>query len=718
MNKVLSTVFLILLCIFSTQSYAQRTRCHNNGYPNDNNQRRGIAYPNQFEEWMQGMLSQQRLIQSVNQATRKAETKYRLPIVVHIIHKGESYGVESNITDEQILSQIKATNVDLALENANFINTPEVFKPYATSLNIELILAKRDPQGNPTNGITRSYGGNSNWLYKEESLKSIIQWDPEKYFNIWVCDYGNDLGFSSWPVSNLPGMEALGSTPQEDGVIVNYTAFGSNDFGGPYPILEEDYDLGRTLTHEMGHYLGLFHTWGTGGCSNDDYVEDTPMTSGSYTGGCDLTQPIMSCGQQTMIENYMDYTLDACMTMFTHGQKDRVEVVLNNSPRRLSLLTSDALIPVDPSDYYDLALFDVEYPIVTSTPDIDINIIAKNLGNQINNVAFSVKSQSVAYNDTLKSLPLFTQNSTVNKIISPKSLSYIDSIATFDVEVEIIDEDIYDFNPSNNFSTNLNSYLHTKSDFIPYKISFEYEDENSNKWAKVSKLNRFAWKDSTIIENNKEISFLTLTDNNYINDEAWLVSPLLNVKEVSEAYLEIGYTFQAEDNNSSDSLFVYYSTELPERYILLDTIELNNTQGHFKSNVSLSEKINLNSFLQEENLRIGLVKKGGLKGLMGIHEINFYENDVLNTKKPEENSHLIFPNPTKNKRFKIRFNLNERQDITCNIYSISGRIVKSINFDGTINQIQEIDLSKEPQGIYFIKIAYKNSIETDKIILR
>lgn len=240
-----------------------------------------------------------------------------IPVVFHVIYKN----AEENIPDLQIRSQLDALNRDMTGLAGNAAIVPDEFRRNAASLDIRFCLAAEDPVGNPTTGITRTLtdvddiglkvvdGGRGAVHYDVHGGKDA--WDPERYINIWIADLGGFLGFGT-----LPGMAAF---PGEDGIILDPGVTGVlGTAADAYP-----YDQGRTLTHEMGHYLGLLHLWGlTTGCEDDDNVDDTPFQERAYH-GCPV-YPQVSCGSSDMFMNFMDLSDDRCLAMFTHGQRERV----------------------------------------------------------------------------------------------------------------------------------------------------------------------------------------------------------------------------------------------------------------------------------------------------------------------------------------------------------------------------------------------------------
>ena len=292
-----------------------------------------------FEKW----LGQQTPQHKIGRAAREQAAPYQIPVVIHIIHNGEAIGVGANISDEQVLSQIRVLNEDFNRQNADAANTPPEFLDEAAGVDIEFVLAKSDPDGLATNGIVRVNGGRSSWSMNDNyTLKAKSYWPAEQYLNIWVCNLTDTfVGYAQFPESNLQGHENSSTNRLTDGVVIWHKAFGSSD-DGPFN-LDPSFNKGRTATHEMGHFLGLHHIWGDESeCVGTDYVTDTP-NQGPNTNGCATHPKIDNCGQVIMFMNFLDYSDDDCMNMFTSGQINRMIAVIENSPRRNSLLSSPGL---------------------------------------------------------------------------------------------------------------------------------------------------------------------------------------------------------------------------------------------------------------------------------------------------------------------------------------------------------------------------------------
>lgn len=306
-----------------------------------------------FETWMAKKISQR-------STQRTQATVYTIPVIVHIVHPGDELGDASNISKEQVLSQITVMNEDFRRTNSDASNTPSAFSSVAADTEIQFELAVLDTSGNKLEepGIHR-YKDDSRqgWTMSdiESTLKPATSWNPSKYLNIWVVPFpagSSTLGYAQFPEqSGLDGITTDPTTdkPETDGVVINTKFFGSNytDAGSSFNLVT-NFDRGRTATHEVGHWLGLRHIWGDGGCSVDDYCADTPAAGGNNDGLGDCTYPgPNSCTSDEfhdMFQNYMDYTNDACMNLFTNDQKTRMRTVLESSPRRKEVVTNAQLV--------------------------------------------------------------------------------------------------------------------------------------------------------------------------------------------------------------------------------------------------------------------------------------------------------------------------------------------------------------------------------------
>lgn len=267
-----------------------------------------------------------------------------IPVIVHVLHYGEPIGSGFNISMARIESQIEVINKDFRRLNADAVNTPSAFLPLAADFNIEFRLACIDPAGNPTDGVIRTQTNAQYFLFdkpqradgstNEEAIgiKTLPygspSWPTERYLNIWVCNMLDVAGYAQFPAD-------YALYPQYDGVVVSKTSFGN-------PSEHIDNNKGRTLTHEIGHWLNLIHIWGdvpkgsnNYDCLLDDFVGDTPQqkdfTFSPSNNGCpnypDLIKRCDASDPSTMFMNYMDQVKDNCYNMFSNGQKLRARAL-------------------------------------------------------------------------------------------------------------------------------------------------------------------------------------------------------------------------------------------------------------------------------------------------------------------------------------------------------------------------------------------------------
>jgi hypothetical protein len=309
MTKKIFTI--VLVCFNITASSQERcgteavTEKMSNLYPEYRTAREQVN--EQTKEWIDKF------------GDNKLQNIITIPVVVHVVWKTNA----QNISDAQIQSQIDVLNNDYRRTNIDQINTPSVWQGIAADSEIEFCLASVDPNGQPTNGINRvqtTHGqfGMSNDIHTS-SAGGADDWPNDDYLNIWVCDISSGLLGYATPPSFFIG--------DGDGLVIGYRYFGSTG------VVQAPYNKGRTATHEIGHWLNLDHVWGGWGSCGNDQVSDTPkQESENYScpgfplniNSCNTTNP-----NGDMFMNYMDYTNDGCMNLFTNGQKARMIAVIN-----------------------------------------------------------------------------------------------------------------------------------------------------------------------------------------------------------------------------------------------------------------------------------------------------------------------------------------------------------------------------------------------------
>jgi hypothetical protein len=279
---------------------------------------------------------EQALQEVIENKSFEKRTSIIIPVVVHVIYKSE----KENISVEQIKSQIKVLNDDFGFTNVNKLAESHPFYKFCAASGIEFKLANVDPTGKTTTGITRTKTTKDFWQEEEfDSVKfthagGINSWDPSSYLNIWVANFDNSsdvLGFAILP-------DQLNNATEYDGLVIRHEAFGilgtagTNGFG--------NVNLGRTATHEIGHWLNLHHIWGNGDevCGNDLVADTEPADSSNTDCPTFPYHAKNSCGSSEngeMFMNYMDYTSDACMNMFTIGQIERMKAAIETFRKKI-----------------------------------------------------------------------------------------------------------------------------------------------------------------------------------------------------------------------------------------------------------------------------------------------------------------------------------------------------------------------------------------------
>ncbi len=382
---------LVCLLFFSTAAEAQRG--FQQGFSREQN-----AARTQFEkcgtmEWLQGafrrypdyqrqfeannrMLAEfvnRKIEEQKNNPQARTQSTIIIPVVFHVVLNAAG---QASITDAMIQAQLDTLNRDFAGLNGDSTNIPAEFQAVRGHGNIQFCLAQRTPIDLPTNGIVRvtsntaSSGPGGNDPVKSTAAGGSDPWDPTRFFNIWLCDASGLLGYATFP-PGAPG----GSPLAEQGVVVEAQSVPG---GAAAP-----YNKGRTLTHEAGHYFNLYHIWGDSNCGNDQ-VADTP-TQTNETFGCPSGNLAAGCGSPNppgrMYQNFMDYTDDGCMTMFTNGQNIRSEASITLF--RASLLTSNGCTPPPPAAGNDSRISAILVPVNGSTtgcPTVTPVVTIQNLG--------------------------------------------------------------------------------------------------------------------------------------------------------------------------------------------------------------------------------------------------------------------------------------------------------------------------------------------------
>lgn len=343
-----------------------------------------------------------------NNSRAISDTFLNVRVVVHVVYNTP----EENLPDSVIFNQMSILNNDYGRMNADTINMRPVFAPIAgVDSRIRFVLADTDPQGNPTNGITRTsttkttffslFGGGLAEDVKLSANGGKDPWDQTRYLNIWICDMSIPflgpaiLGYAV-PPSGLPNWDAGSTDGISDGVVIQYQVFGSNN-PNPLTVGGTTYVIkGRTPVHEVGHYLGLRHIWGDAtACAGDDGIDDTPQATDASAQDCDATKNtctdnIAGIDMPDMIENYMDYSAEDCQNSFTKNQVEFVRWVIRNFRTEIATVSF--------TDIKDIAKEEI-VSLAPNPANDNVNIVTKSGSKIISVGLYNTAGQQVLINN-------------------------------------------------------------------------------------------------------------------------------------------------------------------------------------------------------------------------------------------------------------------------------------------------------------------------------
>ncbi|MDX1653214.1 MAG: M43 family zinc metalloprotease [Brumimicrobium sp.] len=467
---------------------------------------------------------------------------YIIPVVFHIIH---DYGM-GNIDDAQILDAVNQVNLQLRKLNGDTSDIVNDFIPLAADTEIEIRLAQLDPNGNCTNGITRTVSELTN--IGDHQVKSLIQWPPDKYLNIYVCNQAAGLAGHAL----LPA--AADTIPQWDGIVMQHSYVGT--------IGTSDYFRRTVLTHEIGHYLNLQHIWGGNNvpgyyylpvahpdnCNEDDGVNDTPETIGWQS--CNLSGT--SCGTLDNVQNYMDYAY--CARMFTEGQKLRMHAALNsNVANRNNLWSTNNLIATGTSgdtNYLCQAKLSADKKTICVGETITFSDISYHGVNQRNwtfqggNIAVSSDSVvQVSFNTP----GIYDVSLEVGNGTNSVSVTYLDFIRVME-------------SPG------------TSNGLIE---SFEFHSLTESRWMTENEENPFTWDFAGSGFNSDSSFFVNNFDGPADVEHAFHSTPF-NASGMTELTIHFDYAFARRTSDNNDILRIQVSNNCGDTWSTRKTISTSN----------------------------------------------------------------------------------------------------------------------------------------------
>jgi uncharacterized protein YdeI (BOF family) len=577
------------------------------------------------------------------------EAVVTIPVVFHIVYKNST----ENISNAQIQSQIDVLNEDFRKTNTDVTSVPSAFSSLVADAEINFCLAQRDPNGNATTGImryssTRTSSWGTNDAVKITSQGGVAPWNASKYLNIWICDIGGGiLGYAQFP----------GGSSSTDGVVLDYRYTGRNGSSiAPF-------NKGRTATHEVGHYLNLRHIWGDANCGNDQ-VSDTP-TQQTSNGGCPAF-PHVTCSNGPngdMFMNYMDYTDDACMFMFSAGQKARMQAVLASGGSRNALTTSDGCTPVT--------------TVGCGTP---ASLSASSVTTSSATVSWAAVSGASSYNVRYKTSASSTYTNVSGLTSTSSSLTGLSASTTYNYSVQAVCN-----GTSGNFATDAS--FTTTSATTGCTDSYEANESASagksitNNGSITAKIGTSTDKDYFKFTTSSGTTNVRITLTNLTKD--------FDVKLLSSSGAT---TYGSGVNGGTTSETIKYNTSTARTY----SVYVYGYNGVFDASNCYTLTVNTSSTA----FRVG-----------GQSDDIFVPKEQVAALK-----YILFPNPAKSD-LNIAFDAANEENMNVMIMDMYGRLVKSA--DQAMSKSTQMNISLEglSKGVYSVKVTNGASIEYSRLVV-
>jgi Pregnancy-associated plasma protein-A/Secretion system C-terminal sorting domain/Fibronectin type III domain/Bacterial pre-peptidase C-terminal domain len=609
------------------------------------------ADPNLMQRMQQiENLTQQFTNQPAGQ-NNKISAVVNIPVVIHVVYKSTA----ENISDAQLQSQIDVLNEDFRKLNSDVSNTPSAFSALAADAEINFCLAKRDPNGSSTTGIvryssTRTTSWGTNDAVKIASQGGVAPWDATKYMNIWVCDIGGGiLGYAQFP----------GGSNSTDGIVLDYRYTGRG-FSSIAP-----FNKGRTATHEVGHYLNLRHIWGDANCGNDQ-VSDTP-TQQTSNGGCP-SFPHVTCSNGAngdMFMNYMDYTDDACMYMFSTGQKTRMQATLVSGGAHYSLTTSNACTPVS-----------------TSSCGTPTGLAASSITTTGSSLSWTAVSGASTYNVRYKTSTATTYTTVTGLTATNTSLSGLTSGVAYNYSVQAV------------CSGTTGSYA-TDASFTTTATTTGctdvYESNESASAAKsitvnaatIAKIGTSTDKDYFKFTTSSGVTNVKVTLTNLTKD--------FDVKLLSSTGAT---TYGSGVNGGTTSETIKYNTTTARTY----TVYVYGYSSAFDATNCYTLTVSTSSTA----FRLGAGS--------GDEEVFVPKEAIAGLK------YIMYPNPAKGD-LSIYFDAANEETMGVMIFDMYGRLVKTADQSMAKSTQMKMSLEGLSKGVYMVKVSNGSKVENSRLVI-
>lgn len=602
---------------------------------------------------------------------------YIISVVFHVIHNN---GPE-NISDEQLYDAIRVLNNDFNKLNTDWPGVRPEFLDIVADVGIEFRLARKDPQGNCTNGITRTV---SQLTYSgDQAMKNLIQWPRNRYLNVWVAASANGAaGYTYRPGS-------VNNSPALDGIVQLHNYTGSIGTASPY--------TSRTLTHEVGHWINLAHTWGNSNdpglpenCNGDDGVSDTPNTTGRTS--CNLNG--VSCGSLDNVENYMDYSY--CSKMFTNGQATRMIAALNSTTAQRNQLWSPST----------LALTGVEGPGVLCQANFSSNTQSVCGGTQI---SFSDNS----FHNVVSRTWSFPGGTPASSTEEQPTVLYTEP-GVYPVTLEVSDGTT----SLSSAQTNYITVLANPGAAVPLEDGFEaYTSLNNVPWTVVNPDgdNTFTLTTAAAFTGDKSVQLLNNSSMAGRKDE--LVSNTYDMSDVDQVRISYRYAYARRNSTNDDRLRFYVSNNCGETWSLRQQlrgstnlmtggtmsgtfIPADSDQWGFAEINNVSASFNTSDF----RFKFEFESDGGNTLYLDNININGSAVGVEELAGNALNMRVV-PNPAKGLA-QVRFNVDVAGPISVELMDVLGRSLGVVHEGRAAQGEQRMDLpvAELRSGMYFVRV--------------
>lgn len=639
----------------------------------------------------------------------KTTGEITIPVVFHVVLSRQSL-----VTDAQIMAQLDTINKDYAGINAGAEKVPSYFKSLFGQSGIQFCLAQRTPQDAPSTGIVRYSTTKSSFDYTTNQVKHAESggadaWDTDKYLNIWICDLsGGTLGYATFPDDGVK---------DEQGVAIDYASLPGGSATG--------FNQGKTLTHEIGHYFNLYHIWGddNGACSGSDEVDDTPNQSNSTT-TCQtgvVTDRCTTTSPGIMYQNYMDYTPDACLYMFTKMQVARMESAFVTYRSLLSL--SNGCQPVDVKDK-DASLKSIVQPDQRICgPAFTPQVILVNKGKE---TLTSVTIHAVIDDGTVQnynwtgSLATYAETTVTLSALTTGEGNHILSVYTSNPN-GAADED------TSNDSLSLD-FMYYEPFEAPVREGFEGLFPPQG-WDIVNEDGGSTWEKTTSAAKTGSASVkIGNFGNQVVGQRDYLRSPTVRIAGVDSAFVSFQvaaatYTSASAVNNVWDTLQVLISTDCGQTYTsvykkwgssLITRSAATRTAFTPGVNEWRREEINLGSFINQGEILVAFLNTNGNENDIYLDDINI--RTVTVNPNLKEAGFLVTPNPTSG-AVSVQFYPHPEKLKAVSIYNVAGQKIREVLITGEVStNIYNFDLTLYPAGLYIVKAEFEDRVLTKKIV--